>query len=273
MIRHPFIRNRLIYLANKIDNEKQLMKRLENKVAIITGGNSGIGKGIAQYFYNEGAKIVIFGRNQETLDAAKKEMGNDILTIQGDVTNTQDLKNLYEKTLAHYGKIDILVANSGVGERLHVSNVTEEKFDYMVDINYRGVYFTVKYALDYLNNNASIILISSCAATVTIKHHSVYASTKAAVVKLAKNLAYDLANQGIRVNSISPGYIRTPIFDERLKTDPDYLNRRVDKIPLKRIGNPQDIGSAALFLASDEASYITGVDLLVDGGYSASFPE
>ncbi len=249
------------------------MKRLENKVAVVTGGNSGIGKGIASYFHKEGARVVIFGRNQETLDQARKEMGNDILAIRGDVTNTSDLKNLYQQTLAHYGKIDVLAANSGVGERLHVSAVTEEKFDYMVDINYRGAYFTVKYALDYLQPNASIILIASCAATLTIKNHSVYASTKAAVVKLAKNFAYDLADQGIRVNSISPGYIRTPIFDDRLKNDPDYLKRREVKIPLKRIGMPEDIGSAALFLASDEASYITGIDLIVDGGYSASFPE
>jgi NAD(P)-dependent dehydrogenase (short-subunit alcohol dehydrogenase family) len=249
------------------------MKRLKDKVAIVTGGNSGIGKGIANHFFQEGAKVVIFGRNQQTLDQASEEMENKILAIQGDVTHTQDLKNLYEQTLAHFGKIDILVANSGVGERLHISNVTEEKFDYMVDINYRGVYFTVHYALPHLCSNASIILISSCAATITLKHQSVYGSTKAAVLKLAKNLSYDLAENGIRVNSISPGYIKTPIFDERLQNDPNYLNKREVKIPLKRIGTPQDIANAALFLASDESSYITGIDLLVDGGYCASYPE
>jgi len=249
------------------------MMRLKNKVAIVTGGNSGIGKGIAQYFHQEGANVVIFGRNEASLDETRHELGDRILAVQGDITHTEDLNNLYEKTQAHFGKIDILIANAGVSERLHVSDVTEEKFDYMVDINYRGIYFTVHYALPFLNANSSIVLIASTAATITLKNHSVYASTKSAVVKLAKNLSYDLANKKIRVNSISPGYIKTPIFDTRLKMDPDYLKKRENLIPLQRIGTPQDIASAALFLSSDEASYITGVDLLVDGGYSASRPE
>ncbi|VVC76594.1 Glucose 1-dehydrogenase 4 [Aquicella siphonis] len=249
------------------------MKRLQDKVAVITGGNSGIGKGIAKRFAEEGAKVVIFGRNPETLLQAKNEIGGMILTVQGDVTQTEDLQNLYAQSISHFGKIDIVVANSGVGERIHAANVTEKNFDYMVNINYRGVYFTVRHALEHLNPNASIILIASCAATVTLKRHSVYASTKAAVVKLAQNFAYDLSDLSIRVNSISPGYIRTPIFDERLKQDPEYLARREANIPLKRIGEPQDIANAALFLASSESSYITGVDLLVDGGYSASFLE
>lgn len=249
------------------------MQRLQNKVAIITGGNSGIGKGIAKHFWQEGAKVAIFGRNQMSLDLAKAEMNNQILAVQGDVTNTTDLKNLYQQTVTQYGKCDILVVNSGVGERIHADATSEEKFDYMVDINYRGAFFTVRYALEFLNPNASIIFIASCGATITLKRHSIYASTKAAVIKLAKSFAYDLADKQIRVNSISPGYIHTPIFDERLKSDPHYLKRREGNIPLKRIGTPQDIANAALFLASDEASYITGVDLLVDGGYSASFPE
>lgn len=249
------------------------MKRLQDKVAIITGGNSGIGKGIATHFFQEGAKVAVFGRNQKTLEQTKQEMGNEILTVQGDVTKTQDLKNLYEQTVAHYGKVDILVVNSGVGKRIHIENVTEEDFDYMVDINYRGAFFTVRYALDYLNSQSSIILIASCAAAVTLKETSVYASTKAAIVKLTKNFAYDLADRSIRVNSISPGYIRTPIFSDLLQRDPDYLTRKETKIPMKRVGTPQDVANAALFLASDEASYITGIDLLVDGGYSASFPE
>jgi NAD(P)-dependent dehydrogenase (short-subunit alcohol dehydrogenase family) len=249
------------------------MNRLQNKVAIITGGNSGIGKGIAEHFHKEGANVVIFGRNQKSLDQIKAELGDRVLTVQGDVTNTADLKNLYEKTLATFGKCDVLVVNSGVGKRLHVQDVTEENFDYMVNINYRGAYFTVKYALDYLNPGSSIILMGSVGATITLKRHSVYASTKAAIVKLARSLAYDLADKAIRVNSISPGYIKTPIFDERMKTDPTYLSRREGNIPLKRIGDPQDVANAALFLASDEASYITGIDLIIDGGYSASFAE
>jgi NAD(P)-dependent dehydrogenase (short-subunit alcohol dehydrogenase family) len=249
------------------------MKRLLNKVAIITGGNSGIGKGIAKHFLAEGAKVVIFGRNQASLNEVKEEFENQIFAVQGDVTKSADLKNLYEQTLSYYGRCDILVANAGVAERIHVENATEDNFDYMVNTNYRGAFFTVKNALNYLNPQASIILISSCGATLTLKRHSIYTSAKAAVVKLAKTFAYDLSDKAIRVNSISPGYIKTPIFDERLTIDPDYLKRREANIPLKRIGTPQDIAHAALFLASDEASYITGVDLLVDGGYSASFPE
>jgi NAD(P)-dependent dehydrogenase (short-subunit alcohol dehydrogenase family) len=249
------------------------MSRLKNKVAVITGGNSGIGKGIAQHFVDEEAKVVIFGRNGYTLTQAKTEMENKILAIQGDVTCLDDLKNLYETTAMEYGKLDVLVVSSGVAERVHVEDANETNFDYMTDINYRGVYFAVQNALDYLNKNASIILIASCGATITLKRHSIYTSNKAAVIKLAKCFAYDLAERKIRVNSISPGYVKTPVFDERLKKDPGYLTRREANIPLKRIGTPKDIAHAALFLASDEASYITGVDLLVDGGYAASFPE
>jgi NAD(P)-dependent dehydrogenase (short-subunit alcohol dehydrogenase family) len=249
------------------------MKRLQNKVAVITGGNSGIGKGIATHFFQEGARVVIFGRNPESLAETSAGLNNEILTVQGDSCNSDDIKNLYTQCAAQLGKIDILVVNAGVGVRVHVEDATEEKFDYMVNTNYRGTYFTVQYALPYLNPNASIIMIASCGATITLKRHSIYASTKAAIVKLAKSFAYDLADKMIRVNSISPGYVRTPIFDERMKTDPEYLNRREINIPLKRIGTPLDIAHAALFLASDEAAYITGIDLLVDGGYSASFPE
>lgn len=249
------------------------MQHLKNKVALITGGSSGIGYGIAQHFHNEGAKVIIVGRDAEKLAAAKKALGDNVLALEGDIANTANTKKIVEQAHAHFGKIDILIVNAGMGERLSIEEVTEEKFDKMVNINYRGAYFTVKYALDYLNHPASIILIGSIAANLTIKRHSVYASTKAAIVKLAQNLSNDLAKYQIRVNSISPGYIKTPIFDNRLKTNPDYLNSRAKNIPLQRIGTPEDIAKAALFLASDESSYITGTNLLVDGGYSASFAE
>ncbi len=248
------------------------MNRLQDKVAVITGGNRGIGKGIAKHFLDEGAKVVIFGRDLETLNQTKSEFSKDILAIQGDVTSTKDINNLFGKTSSYFGKIDILVANAGVSKRIPIEEVNEDDFDRMVDINYRGLFFTVKYAIDFLNKDASIILIASAAAHLTIKGHSIYSSTKAAVVKLAKNLAYDLSDKLIRVNSISPGYVQTPLFDTRLANDPDYLKKREANIPLKRIGTPQDIANAALFLASKESSYITGSDLLVDGGLSASFP-
>ncbi|MGE3921103.1 MAG: SDR family oxidoreductase [Gammaproteobacteria bacterium] len=141
----------------------------------------------------------------------------------------------------------------------------------MSDINYKGLFFTIKYALDYLNDHASIILISSVAGNITVKNHSVYSSTKAAVRKLAQNFSLDLSDRFIRVNSISPGVIENPIFAERLEDDPEVLNKRAQKIPLQRVGQPGEIANAALFLGSDEASYITGTDLIVDGGCSALF--
>lgn len=248
------------------------MTRFKDKVVVVTGGNSGIGEGIAEYFHREGAKVVIFGRNEDTLNQVKNRLGHNTLTIQGDVTQAEDLKNLFNQTLSHFGKVDSLIVNSGVGERLHVSQVNEDDFDKLVDINYRGAYFTVKYALDFLNSPSSIILISSVAAHVTMKRHSVYASTKAAVKQLAKNFSCDLAERNIRINSISPGYIKTPMFNARLEQNPSYLDEKSMNIPLKRVGTPKDIASAAFFLASDEAGYITGSDLIIDGGYAASFP-
>lgn len=247
------------------------MQRLQNKVAVITGGNSGIGRGIAKCFHDEGAKVVIFGRNLETLNQVKDELKKDILVVQGDVTNSEDLKNLFKKTVSHYGKIDVLVVNAGVAERRHVTEWEEKDFEHLVDINYKGAFFTAKYAVDFLNDNSSIIFLGSIAGHLTIKGHSVYSSTKAAVIQLAKNFSYDLSSQKIRVNSISPGYIATPIFGEVLKNEPNFLEEKKNNIPLKRIGTPEDIAHAALFLASDEASYITGADLVVDGGYCASF--
>jgi NAD(P)-dependent dehydrogenase (short-subunit alcohol dehydrogenase family) len=192
--------------------------------------------------------------------------------VQGDVTNTQDLQNLFTITSTHFGNIDVLVANAGIAKRVHLIDVAEEDFDNIVNVNYRGLFFTVKHALDYLNNGASIILIASAAAHITFKRHSIYSSTKAAVMQLAKNFAYDLSDKLIRVNSISPGYIQTPIFATRLAADPNFLKSKEVNIPLKRLGTPDDIANAAVFLASEESSYVTGTDLLVDGGYCASFP-
>lgn len=248
------------------------MKRAAGKVVVITGGNSGIGKGIAKKFVEEGARVAIFGRDEETLETVKKELSHDLLAVQGDVLIREDLNRLFQQTRERFGKIDVLVANAGVARRIPLEEATEEDFDFMVDINYRALFFTVKYALEFLNRPASVILISSVAAHRTAKNHSIYSSTKAAVMKLAQNFAFDLADKKIRVNSISPGYIETPIFKERIEKEPGYLKARAQYIPLRRIGTPEDIANAALFLSSEEASYITGADLLVDGGYVASYP-
>lgn len=248
------------------------MSSTKNKVVVITGGNSGIGQGIAHKFHQKGAKVVIFGRNQESLNAVKSELSNHILAVQGDITNSDDILRLYQDTLKTFGKIDVLVANAGVGEKISLDQTIEEKFDQMADINYKGVYFTVQHALDFLNSNASIIIIGSTAALIGVMNHSIYSSTKAAVIKLAKGFAIDLAQRNIRVNCISPGYIETPIFDQRLKKDPNYLENKKQYIPLSRIGQPEDVAHAAFFLSSDEANYITGANLVIDGGLSSFHP-
>ena len=245
------------------------MKRATNKVVVVTGGNSGIGKGIAKKFFDEGARIVVFGRNQETLKAMQQELSDTILTVEGDVSKADDLKRLFEKTKKTFGKIDVLIANAGVAKKVAFDQISEDDFDSIVDINYRGLFFTVRYALEFLNDSASIILIGSVAAHSGINNHSIYSSSKAAVLQLAKNFALDLAPRKIRVNSISPGYVKTPIFDDRLLNDSAFLEKRLSYIPLQRIGIPEDIASAALFLSSKEASYITGTDLIVDGGFTA----
>jgi len=242
--------------------------RLKNKIAVITGGNSGIGKGIAQCFLNEGAKVIIFGRNQKTLEETQSELGDQITIVQGDVNNPSDLKNLYQKIKNDFGRCDILVSSAGIAKRVHIADLTDDDIHSMIDTNLKGVLFTVKYSLDVLSDNGVILLIASAGVFKVVENHSVYSSTKAGVVKLAENFASDLADRHIRVNSISPGVIKTPIFDDRLKANPNFLLDREKLIPLGRLGNVDDIGKAAVFLCSDDASYITGTDLLIDGGYS-----
>jgi NAD(P)-dependent dehydrogenase (short-subunit alcohol dehydrogenase family) len=242
--------------------------KLKNKIAVISGGNSGIGRGIAKCFIDEGAKVIIFGRNSRTLDETKAELGEKLYTIQCDVGQADNLKNMYQEIQDDFGKIDILVANAGIVKRAHIAEITENNFHSVIDINLKGLFFTVKYSLDTLCDGGVVLLIASAAAYKNVKNHSVYSCTKAAVVKLAENFANDLAERNIRVNSISPGIIKTPIFDERLKNDPDFLEKREARIPLKRLGHVDDIAKAATFLCSDDASYITGTDLLVDGGYA-----
>ncbi|STX51430.1 acetyoacetyl CoA reductase [Legionella busanensis] len=246
--------------------------RLHNKVAVVTGGNKGIGRGIVEHFLAEGAIVVAFARDKQSL-AELKQTHPQILAVNGDVTKEQDLKRLFQETEQNFGKIDILIANSGVGERVSVADMKEADFDYMVNINYKGTYFTVNHALSHLNDGAAIILIGSVAAYITLHSHSIYSSTKAAIIKLAENFARDLAVRRIRVNSISPGIIETPIFNKALKEDPDYLKKWQSLVPIGRIGTPLDIAYAACFLASDEATYITGSDLVIDGGLLANYQD
>ncbi|EFB41300.1 hypothetical protein pah_c047o079 [Parachlamydia acanthamoebae str. Hall's coccus] len=256
----------IIQFKEKID-----MGEFTNKVVVITGGNSGIGEAIAKKFDQEGAKIVIFGRDQNRLETVCKEL-NQAVYVQGDVRLIPDLDKLFATAIQNFGKIDVLVANAGISTRKKIEEVDEELFDEMVSINYKGVYFTVQRSIPHLNTNSSVILISSAAAHKGWRFHSVYSSTKAAVSMLARNFAADLIDKGIRVNAVSPGFTDTPIFDETKAVNPKQLEEFTKGIPLKRFASSEEIAESVAFLASSKATYIVGVDLVVDGGASSIYP-
>ncbi len=248
------------------------MNKLKNKVAVITGGNSGIGFGIAEAFKNEGAVGVITGRNQATLQQAADTLGADFIGIKGDVTNLNDLENTFKKTAERFGKIDALVVNAGgivdgvpMGA---ITDVTEDAYDRYMDLNLKSAYFTVQKALPYLNDGASVILIGSSAAHRAAPGMAIYSAAKAAVISLAKGLSLDLLSRKIRVNALSPGSIDTPVFG---KIVPEEQLEQVKKLwsditPVGRQGLPIEIGHAAVFLASDESAFIVGTEILADGG-------
>jgi NAD(P)-dependent dehydrogenase (short-subunit alcohol dehydrogenase family) len=244
------------------------MHEFANKVVVITGGNSGIGQAITEKFNAEGAKIVIFGRNAEKLSAIQGSL-KECIAVQGDVRNLSDLKRLFEETHKKYGKIDILVANAGIASQKKIDDVDEKFFDEIIDTNLKGVFFTVQRAIPYLNNGASIILISSIAAHCGFPTHSVYSAAKAAVSILAKSFSADLIDRKIRVNAISPGFTDTPIFAPTKKDNPNYMKELSQDVPLKRFATPQEIAEAAAYLSSDKASYIVGIDLVIDGGFTS----
>jgi len=241
-------------------------------VVVVTGGNSGIGEAIVKNFSEQGAKLVIFGRNEERLEKVSQSLDGDNIVVQGDVKNLSDIDRLMDETEKHYGKIDVLVANAGVADKAHVSDIDEGFFDEIVDTNFKGLFFTVQKSTGLLNDGASVILISSVACHIGVQHHSVYSSSKAAVSQLAKNFAADLAGNKIRVNAISPGYTDTAIFDSRRKAEADFMDKRLRNVPLKRFASPDEIAHAALFLSSKEGAYITGIDLVVDGGMTGVYP-
>ena len=243
--------------------------KMRDKVAVITGGNSGIGLATAKALISEGAKVVIFGRNQDTLDQAIQALGPNAVSIQGDVTQARDLQRLFASTQQTFGKVDVLFANAGIAEFVPFKSVDTSHFDRLFDINVRGVYFTVQHALPVLNDSASIILTSSVAGNVGLSSSSVYAATKAAVRSFARTLSAELIERGIRVNAISPGLIETPILGRMGLTEPqlqqfgEYLMNRT---PAKRLGSAEEIAQAVLFLASDDTPYLVGAEIAPDGG-------
>jgi NAD(P)-dependent dehydrogenase (short-subunit alcohol dehydrogenase family) len=246
------------------------MERLKNKIAVITGGNSGIGLATAQHFVQEGAFVFITGRRQAELDKAVAAIGKNITAVQGDVSNLDDIDRLYAIVKQAKGGIDILFANAGILEPLPTAQATPEHYDRVFDINARGVYFTVQKALPLLRDNASIIVNGSGAWTRGIPVYSTYAATKAALRSFVRTWTAELAPRGIRANIISPGPIDTPIIDVfPAEQRAPMTEQLLQMIPMGRIGHPDEIADAVVFLASSESSYISGIDLPVDGGLNS----
>ena len=240
-----------------------MSKKLEGKVAVITGGSTGIGLATAKRFVEEGAYVFITGRRQAELDAAVKEIGKNVTAVQGDVAKLGDLDRLYETVKQQKGQLDIIYANAGVGEFQSIDSVTEEHFDKTFNINVKGLVFTVQKGLPLLKSGGSILLTGSVASIKGLENFGVYNATKAAVRSFARTWTVDLKNRKIRVNVISPGPIDTPLLGEVPQEARDGF---ANAVPLGRIGKSVEIANAAVFLASDDASYVAGVELFVDGG-------
>jgi NAD(P)-dependent dehydrogenase (short-subunit alcohol dehydrogenase family) len=247
------------------------MGKLEGKVAVITGGNSGIGLATAIEFAEQGAQLVISGRDQKTLDQAAKELGPEALAVRADVAKLADIDKLFAAVRAKFGRVDVLFVNAGIGKFAPFEAVTEELYDTVLDINLKGAYFTIQKALPLLADGASIVLNASINAHIGMANSSVYAASKAALISLARTLSAELVARNIRVNVISPGPVTTPILG-RMGLAPEALEQNLQaiaaQVPLKRFGRPEEIAKAALFLASSDSSFLLGSEIIADGGMS-----
>lgn len=245
------------------------MGKLTGKTAVVTGGNSGIGLATAKVFVDEGANVVLFGRDAATLDRAVTALGPAATGVKGDVTSGDDLERLFETARRKHGGVDVLFANAGVAEFVPISAMTAEHFDRLFDINVKGVLHTVVKAQPVLHDGASIVLTTSGANELGMPGASVYSATKAAVRSFARTLSADLLGRGIRVNAVSPGPVATPIFG-RLGMDEAQTKgleaQMASQVPLKRVADASEIAKAVLFLASSDSSYMVGAELVVDGG-------
>jgi NAD(P)-dependent dehydrogenase (short-subunit alcohol dehydrogenase family) len=243
-------------------------KRLDGKIAVITGGNSGIGLATTERFVNEGAYVFITGRRQSEVDKAIKEIGRNITGVQGDVSNLEDLDRLYATVKQQKGRIDVLFANAGIIELASLGSITESHFDKIFRINVKGLLFTVQKALPLFRDGGSIILTASVGGSKGYEGSTVYSATKAAIRSFARSWTVDLKHRKIRVNAISPGPIDTPMTSGMVQSDggEELKNKLLSTIPLGRMGNPDEVAKAVSFLASDDSSYITGIELFVDGG-------
>ena len=247
------------------------MGKLEGKIALVTGGTSGIGLATAKCFMTEGAYVFITGRRAPELAAAVKEIGSNVTGIQGDVSNLGDLNRLFEQIKREKGKLDIVFANAGTAKYAPLGQITEELYDSTFDTNVKGLLFTVQKALPLIPDGSSIILNASIVASKGLSSNSVYSATKAAVRSFARTWTTDLKDRRIRVNAVSPGSIDTPGLNELLGSS-DVGQQRLkmisNAVPLGRLGKPEEIAKAVTFLASDDSSYITGAELFVDGGFA-----
>ena len=247
------------------------MGKLEGKIALVTGGSSGIGLATAKRFVAEGAYVFITGRREEELSVAVKAVGRNVTGIRGDVSNLGDLDRLFDQVKRAKGRLDVLFANAGVAKYAPLGNITEEVYDSIFDVNVKGVLFTVQKALPLLPDGASVILNASIVASKGLAANSVYSATKAAVRSFARTWTTDLKERRIRVNAVSPGSTDTPGLNDLLASSPVGEERRKmisAIVPLGRFGTPDEIARAVVFLASDDSSYITGTELFVDGGFA-----
>jgi NAD(P)-dependent dehydrogenase (short-subunit alcohol dehydrogenase family) len=245
------------------------MKKLENKVAVITGGNSGIGLTTAILFASHGAKVAVTGRNAASLNEAAQQIGHDALGIVSDVNKIDAINSAYEQITGKFGKIDVLVINAGIGEAAPLASFTEKQFDDTINVNFKGVFFSVQRALTYLNDGASIVLTSSATNEKGFAGYAAYAATKAAVRSLARSFSTELLERKIRVNVLSPGAIDTPFFSrggashEEVAGIKEYMS---SIIPARRLGTAEEVAEAFLFLASDASNYMIGSEIVMDGG-------
>jgi NAD(P)-dependent dehydrogenase (short-subunit alcohol dehydrogenase family) len=247
------------------------MNKLEGKVALVTGGNSGIGLATARQFVNEGAYVFITGRRKPELDVAAKEIGRNVTAIQGDVASLRDLDRIFAQINQEKGKLDIVFANAGVAKYGPLGTITEDFYDSIFDVNVKGLLFTVQKALPLLPDGASIILNASIVASKGLPANSVYSATKAAVRSFARTWTTDLKPRRIRVNAVSPGATDTPGLNELLastETGQERLKAISTNVPLGRLGKPDEVAKAVVFLACDDSSYMTGTELFVDGGFA-----
>lgn len=245
------------------------MQRLKDKVAVVTGGGSGIGLAIAKLFAAEGAKVAITGRRKDILDKALKEIGPSGLGIQGDVSDLHDLTRIYQTVQDKLGSVDTLIVNAGVYILGPLATFTEEMFDKVSDINFKGAFFSVQKALPILKDGASVVLISSTVNGKGIPNHAAYSATKAAVRSLARSFSADLLDRKIRVNVLTPGPIDTPVFNT-VAGSPEEAQAMMEAMgnftPVKRVGTPGEIAAGALYLATDDSAFMLGAELLLDGG-------